>query len=431
MLAQYNKKILWVQLSTVTTIIKGPLLLFFIGLFLDSESQGYWFTFTSLGALVFLADMGFTIIITQYVSNYCSDLDLKDMILVNNRTSEVKVFIYSSLKIYTLLVLGVSACLLVFGLWFFDDKHYSFPWLVYILSSVILLLATIMQSILLGFDQVVEINKHKTMSMLVVTIFTLLFLYNSLGIWSLAVGSLLGAIFAIVIHIVRYNEFWRSILSVNKSLVGIRNLESIGSLQLKFAISWICGYFIFQIYVPVLFKFNDIALAGQVGITIAAFTAINQFSNSFLQANVPQIGRLIGKGETDSSRTLFVTSAINRAKVYISLCFLLVVSIHVSSEFRLLPELVGKFVDIQVMIFISAIYFFSGIISNFATYIRCHREERFVFHAIVNALSVVLILFNFYHNINIMFASVLIVYAFVLTPYAYYLYQKRISLYDI
>ena len=49
-----------------------------IPLFLTKEAQGYWFTIMSLAALVMLADLGFSSIITQFAAHEFAFLRLDD-----------------------------------------------------------------------------------------------------------------------------------------------------------------------------------------------------------------------------------------------------------------------------------------------------------------------------------------------------------------
>jgi len=73
-----DKAIFYTILSVFWASIAGILSIVFIVDFLSLTEQGYWYTFLSLGALATFAELGFTTIITQFISHEYAHLEEKD-----------------------------------------------------------------------------------------------------------------------------------------------------------------------------------------------------------------------------------------------------------------------------------------------------------------------------------------------------------------
>ena len=69
-------------------------------------------------------------------------------------------------------------------------------------------------------------------------------------------------------------------------------ISEIFPYQWRIALSWISGYFIFQLFNPVLFA-TEGAVVGQMGMTLQALNAIQAFSMNWLYTKVPLYSRLI------------------------------------------------------------------------------------------------------------------------------------------
>src|SRR5574341_2519934 len=73
-----NHDVFFTSLNQFWKLISGLVTMVLIPLFLTKEAQGYWFTIMSLAALVMLADLGFSTIITQFAAHEFAFLRLDD-----------------------------------------------------------------------------------------------------------------------------------------------------------------------------------------------------------------------------------------------------------------------------------------------------------------------------------------------------------------
>ena len=83
-----DKAIFYTVLGVGWSSIAGVIGIFFIINYLTIVEQGYWYTFLSLGALTVFAELGFTTIITQFISHeYAKFLADLPELCENNRWS--------------------------------------------------------------------------------------------------------------------------------------------------------------------------------------------------------------------------------------------------------------------------------------------------------------------------------------------------------
>ncbi len=111
----------WVLVNKIFLMIRGPVSIVFIIQFLTPEQQGLWVTFLSLSALTIFAELGFTTIITQFVSHEYAKLAIENGVIVGDPHYRNRLFglIQYALKLYVIVVPIAMIILGVVGYFFF------------------------------------------------------------------------------------------------------------------------------------------------------------------------------------------------------------------------------------------------------------------------------------------------------------------------
>src|ERR1035437_9872245 len=111
-------------------------------------------------------------------------------------------------------------------------------------------------------------------------------------IYLLGFGSFIGGFFFLLIIASKYNKIliniWKTVI-VEK----VHYRAEIFPYQWKIALSWISGYFIFQLFNPVLFATEGAVVAGQMGMTLAALNGVQSLSMAWITTKVPLFSGLI------------------------------------------------------------------------------------------------------------------------------------------
>jgi len=152
----------------------------------------------------------------------------------------------------------------------------------------------------------------------------------------------------------------------------------------KYALSWSSGYFMFQIYTPLMFQFHGSAEAGKVGISIALVTAAFSISNVWMYVANPKLNMFASKQNWRAMDNLLLKT-IALSVLTFSLGGILVISIM-----YFFPEipLLKRFIGIVPMSFLFASWIFLIVIYGLATYLRAHKQEPMVLISIVSAIYI-------------------------------------------
>jgi hypothetical protein len=82
---------------------------------------------------------------------------------------------------------------------------------------------------------------------------------------------------------------------------GIHWGTEVWHFQWRIAVSWLCGYFIFQLYNPVLFAYKGAVIAGQMGMSLTLCAALQSISISWINTKAPRFGAFcLHRGRTRS-----------------------------------------------------------------------------------------------------------------------------------
>ena len=88
----YDEKVIWTSLAFLLRVLRGPVTIYFVLTYLSLNDQGVYYSFMSLGAMVILAEMGFTRLISIFLLHEFSFLKLKDGFLVGPLAHRSKIF---------------------------------------------------------------------------------------------------------------------------------------------------------------------------------------------------------------------------------------------------------------------------------------------------------------------------------------------------
>ena len=339
-------------------------------------------------------ELGLTGIMTQFVAHEVSHLELKGFeyegsFRYKSRLASLVIFCY---KWYLLLSILVFSFLIIVGVAYFnkyDNNHESvswqIPWVIICLGTAIKLFQSPFTSILMGLGKVKEMNKISFYQQLIIPVFTWIGLAIGLKLYVVGIGYLLSVIIW-VIYVVKAN-----LARILYNLWKVKITERIGYFreifpyQWKIAISWISGYFIFQLFNPVLFATEGPVVAGQMGMTITVLSSISALSLSWMNTKVPLYSRHIALKEyKELDSNFFLT-----LKQMLMVCFVLLVLFVLLLLFLNFTQfsfkdsiLANRFLPILPTCLLMITTFIQLITTSLATYLRCHKQEPFLWNSI-------------------------------------------------
>ncbi|GHV00357.1 hypothetical protein FACS1894211_07500 [Clostridia bacterium] len=376
-------------LNSVFSIIKGPLLLLLIPLFLSETVQGYWFTFGSLAALGTFADLGFTTIVAQFSAHEYAHLSFNDRgLLVGDKAHLERIISLFRFIVKWAVVVTAVAFPIVFGVGVVvlnthgNIGDWIIPWVLYVVATGFNFIINSLLSFFEGCGQIGKIQRNRLFGNMVLTATTCALLILKFSLYTLAISALAGVAVNAVLLLVRFSKPFFHMLRV-KIESGYKWFKEFMRLIWRYAISWGSGYFIFQIYTPIAFAVYDPALAGKVGITITLIQACFTISWVWLNIVTPRVNMNISKGNWKIAENQIYKNILLSVGTFIvgAACILGGYAIFIS---RL--SILQRFLGLGAMSFLLGAYFLQLPIAGIAMYGRAHKREPFMIPSVINAL---------------------------------------------
>ena len=433
-----DKAIAYSSGARIIQALAGALSVLFIAAFLSKEEQGFYYTFGSLLAVQIFFELGLTGIITQFVAHEAAHLIIKDngMIVGENKyRSRLASLVHFSVKWYAVIAILFLIIVVVIGFVFFNEYDKSnntiswrLPWILICIGSAIKLFQSPFTSILIGLGKVKEMNKISFYQQLILPIITWIGLICGFKLYVIGISSILAALIW-NIYVATTNQ-QRILLFLWKEKITLRinYLIEIFPYQWRIALSWISGYFIFQLFNPVLFATEGAVVAGQMGMTISVLNGIQALSMSWINTKVPLFSKLIALKDFLKLDEVFKRTLRQMITVCLFLLVVMIGGIGIIRYFdiSLNGESFGnRFLNYIPMSLMMIALFVNQFVNSWATYLRCHKKEPYLLISIVSAIlcSLSTIFLGKYYGINGITSGYCLI-MIALMPWSYYIYMS-------
>ncbi|WP_449039360.1 lipopolysaccharide biosynthesis protein [Parabacteroides goldsteinii] len=434
-----DKSILYTFLGRIVQGIGGIISILFVAKYLTSTEQGFYYTFGSIVAIQVFFELGLNGIITQYVAHEASHLQWKDsMSLTGDQKylSRLSSLLHFSVKWYSCFALLLLVTLIIVGFVFFtkfqtstDNVVWKLPWiLLTITTSTNLLIAPIL-AFFEGLSKVKEVAQIRLVQQGIGLIVLCGGLFMGAKLFVSGINWLVGII--IVLTLIWNSNFKPIFINIWKTEITerVNYKKEIFPYQWKIAISWISGYFIFQLFNPVLFATEGAIVAGQMGMTLTILNGIQSFSLSWMTTKIPLFSGLIAQKQYRQldlifNKTLKQSIFINGvALILMFVCVFIIRYYHIIIGSVNLGK---RFLDYYPMIFMMIPLFINQWVNSWAMYLRCHKEEPFLVNSLTSGILCCLstiLLGKFYGIYGITSGYCIISILFI--PWGYWIFKTK------
>ena len=435
-----DKAIAYSSGARVVQAFTGVGSIFFISTFLSGVEQGFYYTFGSIIAIQVFFELGLTGIITQYVAHEAAHLKLDESFkyLGEERyKSRLASLLHFCVKWYAVLSLIVLLVLLVVGFIFFssysneeNSTSWEIPWIILCIATAIKLLQSPFNSFIMGIGKVKEMSKISFYQQIILPLSTWIGLICGIKLYVVGISALLSVIIWNVY--VFHSNIWKILKNLWQETITEKILyfKEIFPYQWRIALSWVSGYFIFQLFNPVLFATEGAKVAGQMGMTLQALNAIQAFAMSWMGTKVPMYSSMIALKDYDKldklfNKTLWQMSSICLCMLVTMFGFIEVLRL---TEFKIGSTVIAdRFLDNWPMFCMMVPVMANMFVFSWAAYLRCHKKEPFLVQSVVmGILSCVSTMGLGYlygvYGITIGYASLAVG---VGTPWAYLIYRNK------
>ncbi len=353
-----DKAIAYVLLSKGWNIVSGVIILLLISKYLTMEEQGYYFTFSSILALQILFELGFGTVVIQFISHETPNLMFSKtsngLTVTGDEVSlsRFHAIIKLVLKWYAVVAFLITIVVFPVGLFFFagygftletilgsNGPQWFWPWVTLILSAVLCLSVTPVLSIAEGCGYIPDVAKVRFFQSMVNAVLALGLLVTGHGLY--AVSASLLSLF--IVGTVWCSRNFHSIIvqsikdRASKQYFSWR--REMLPVQWRIAVSWLSGFFIYQLFNPIAFKVYGAEFAGKLGMTINICNMLLNLSLSWIMTKAPRFGNMIAEKNRENLVVLY------KKTFYQSLVFLCIFILSASVFLFLSKSLNMFFID--------------------------------------------------------------------------------------
>lgn len=363
-----------------------------IPLYLSPEQQGYWYLFGSLAALSIFADLGFSNIILQFSAHEFAFLHFTDKGLLEGEETNLKKlgsFFRFSIKWISTICAIVFPVIFSIGIAFFIRDQvlgiYFLPWTLYAIGSLINFFNNSILSFIEGLNKIEAIQKIRFRVAVLNTVALVAILVSGGNIYALAIGMLLSASSIFISIFGSFRKLLKQLLEISKGFVYSWKKEVV-PLFVKYALSFSSGYFLFQIYTPLMHYFHGPVYSGKVGITIALVIAIFNMSSIWMYTIIPKMNMLISQKSWPSLDSLFIKRLLLSIGTYLFITLGVFVFVALFGNFWIIPRIISRFLPGISLVMLLACYFIQVLVNAWALYLRGHKQEPYVIPSVVSAV---------------------------------------------
>lgn len=373
------------------SLVTGPISLYIVGTFFSKTEQGYYYTFASVLALQNFLELGLSVCITVFASHEFANLQMdKDGKVYGDLNSRSRLI---SLIRFALRWYGVVSILFfVFvgtgGHLFFSLNNYGYgidwtiPWWSLCLVSSINIITVPIWAFLEGCNQYLWTAYTRIKTRIAGAVVIWFSIVGGAGLYSASLSIFVTLLIFVVLFFSKWKGLVRHIFTDNIA-TSISWKKEILPLQWKIALGWVCGYFIFSLFTPVLFAFQGPIVAGQWGMTWVIISSLSGLASSWINVKVSSFGMLVSKKEWGNLDKLWIKSTIRSLSITIAgAVFILIVVAYLKGQSTIGERFLG-YKEIVVLCLATIV---NQIIYCTNIYMRAHGKEPYLKLFILNAV---------------------------------------------
>jgi len=378
----------WASLAGLITVA-------LIARFLSPAQQGYYYTFGSLIALQIVFELGFSFVILQMASHerahleFSSQGEIEGNPVAHARLASV---LQKSVKWYSVAAVFLGMFLLIAGSYFFT-KHYHgneavawrVPWYATALAATITFQLDPILSFMEGCGFVHNVARLRLAQAVTGSTLAWAALATHHGLFAPAM-IIAGNAGVAFVWILLQRRLLLSLMRHNPGENRIRWMEEVWEFQWRIAVSWLCGYFIYQLANPVLFAFRGPVVAGQMGMSLSLANALKSISISWISTKAAPFGGLIARKEYAALDALFFRALWQSIAVGTAgAAFIWAGSVYMNvADFHFARRILNP----TALVFLLSASILDVIVFSEALYLRAHKQEKFLLISVLGALLV-------------------------------------------
>ena len=362
--------------------------------FLTLPVQGYYYALWSVVALQWVFELGFSFVILQVAAHERVRLQFHpDGKLSGDAVARIRLasLLQRTVRWYSVACLLMGAALLTGGMRFFslhqladEPRIWVWPLRTMVLACAIGFALNPVMSFLEGCGQVVAVSRARFFQSVVSALaaWTAMILHH--GLYAPAM-VLFGQSIVASVMLWSRRSLLLPLLRMHVGNLGISWRKEVWPFQWKIAVSWLCDYFIFQLFTPVIFAFRGPAEAGRMGLSMNIVMQMSGLMLVWMTTKSAPFGSLIAKDDHAGLDALFFRAFRQSLLLLSGASAVVMAGVLVISQF--VPRLGHRIVSWPVFLLLLLTAIGGHIVQSEAIYLRSHKCEPFLVQSILIAAA--------------------------------------------
>lgn len=362
---------------------------------LSPEQQGYFYTFLSLTALNVFFELGLSYVVMQVAAHESATLTWNDEGTLGgdaSRLARIAALFRKAVRWYGVAALAMVALLIPAGLVFFgraaveaSGVTWQLPWMLAAAAVALNLSITPFLAVLEGSGLVAQVTFVRAIGNIAKSVALWVALASGLGLFAVFLLNVAQFTWSAGWLLAKRRPFFADLWSRRAAAHGFDWRREVWPFQWKIALSWLSGYFLFQLFTPLMFAFEGPVPAGQMGMSISVTSAILTVGMAWIQTKGAPLGRLIATRDFRALDGLFFR-AMRQSFAVVALgqsAFWLAVYVLRTLQ----HPLAQRVLDPLPLALLAATAIVNQVIFAQALYLRAHKQEPFLWPSVFGAVA--------------------------------------------
>jgi hypothetical protein len=378
----------WASLAGIVTVT-------LIARLLSPAEQGYYYTFGSLIALQIVFELGFSFVILQLASHERAQLAIApDGTIGGDPVAHARLasILQKTVRWYSVVAVLLAVFLVVAGSHFFSGHQHGgetvswrIPWYAAAVAASLTFLLDPIISFVEGCGFVPNVARLRLCQAITGSGLAWLALVMHHGLFAPAM-IIGGNVIVAVVWLFRRRGLLFELLRHHTDEYKIQWMTEVLPFQWRIAVSWLCGYFIYQLFNPVLFAYHGAIVAGQMGMSLSLANALQAVAVSWINTKAAPFGGLIARKQYSELDAQFfralkqsvIVCSVGAVCIWIACVWLNWAHFHIAQRL-LSPPSLGLLLLATIL---------NLIVFAEALYLRAHKQEKFLLNSVLGAILV-------------------------------------------
>lgn len=381
-------------------LLTGPVTMLLIAGYFSPEVQGYFYTFASLMAVQALVELRLHGVLVTVASHEWTHLELDDSgrptgdresLSRLQSLARTAVLWYSVVSALFLVGVGIG------GVIFLRRQpdvgvDWLAPWIGLVAPTGLTIWLLPLVAILEGCNQVSTVNRFRTIQAVCGTATVWVCVAAGAGLWTAGASAAVRLLIEFGLVGWTFRRFTQTLLFTTRRGGMIPWADIVWPLQWRVGVQAVIGYFAANLFVPLMMEYRDAVVAGRMGMTLTALTAIEYAALAWVQTRAPLFGMLAARRDFRELDRVYFRLLDVSTRVVVAGAALVAAGVWVLNQINhpLAQNLADRVLSPEAtLVFAAAIAVFH-IPKCMGIYVLAHRRDPFLVPGVISSAAIAL-----------------------------------------